>query len=79
MDPTTNSTELHHYLELGNAPIRFESVSQLTNVFFDDSNRQVYDDQTLVYRINFNHFQLADFCRPFGRCNRNRRKKSQRQ
>lgn len=37
MDPT----ELHHYLELGVAPIRFESVSQLTNVFFDDSNRQV--------------------------------------
>lgn len=30
-----------YYLELTNSPIRFEAVSQLTNVFFDDSNRQV--------------------------------------
>lgn len=29
------------YLELSSEPIRFDSVSQLTNVFFDDSNRQV--------------------------------------
>lgn len=30
-----------YYLELSSNPIRFDSVSQLTNVFFDDSNRQV--------------------------------------
>lgn len=29
------------YLELSSEPIRFDAVSQLTNVFFDDSNRQV--------------------------------------
>lgn len=29
------------YLELSSNPIRFEAVGQLTNVFFDDSNRQV--------------------------------------
>lgn len=29
------------YLELSAEPIRFDAVSQLTNVFFDDSNRQV--------------------------------------
>lgn len=30
-----------HYIELSKDPITFDSVSQLTNVFFDDSNRQV--------------------------------------
>jgi hypothetical protein len=30
-----------YYLELSAAPIRFESVSKVTNVFFDDSNKQV--------------------------------------
>lgn len=30
------------YLELSSNPIRFEAVGQLTNVFFDDSNRQVF-------------------------------------
>lgn len=30
-----------HYLELSEAPIRFDSVSLLTNVFFDDTNGQV--------------------------------------
>lgn len=29
------------YLELSNQPIKFDPVSNLTNVFFDDSNRQV--------------------------------------
>lgn len=29
------------YLELNSNPVRFESVSQVTNVFFDDCNRQV--------------------------------------
>lgn len=32
-----------YYLQLTNNPIRFEAVSQLTNVFFDDSNRQVFN------------------------------------
>lgn len=30
-----------YYLELCDTPIRFESVSKVTNVFFDDSNKQV--------------------------------------
>lgn len=30
-----------YYLELSADPIRFESVSCLTNVFFDDSKQQV--------------------------------------
>lgn len=30
-----------HYVELCKNPIRFDAVSQLTNVFFDDSNKQV--------------------------------------
>ncbi|XP_014482084.1 PREDICTED: uncharacterized protein C18orf8 isoform X1 [Dinoponera quadriceps] len=31
-----------YYLELSAEPIRFESVSSLTNVFFDDSKQQVF-------------------------------------
>lgn len=31
-----------HYIELSKDPITFDSVSQLTNVFFDDSNRQIF-------------------------------------
>lgn len=30
-----------YYLELSSDPIKFESVSCLTNVFFDDSKQQV--------------------------------------
>lgn len=30
-----------HYLELSKDPIRFDVASQLTSVFFDDSNKQV--------------------------------------
>jgi len=30
-----------HYIELSNNFIRFDAASQLTNVFFDDSNKQV--------------------------------------
>lgn len=30
-------------LELSNNPVRFEAVNQLTNVFFDDSNKHVSD------------------------------------
>lgn len=30
-----------YYLELSSDPIKFESVSSLTNVFFDDSKQQV--------------------------------------
>jgi hypothetical protein len=29
-----------YYLELSPSPVRFESVSKVTNVFFDDSNKQ---------------------------------------
>ncbi|XP_043284162.1 regulator of MON1-CCZ1 complex isoform X2 [Venturia canescens] len=31
-----------YYLELSKDPVRFESVSSLTNVFFDDSKQQVF-------------------------------------
>ncbi|XP_012252162.2 regulator of MON1-CCZ1 complex [Athalia rosae] len=31
-----------YYLELSADPVRFEAVSPLTNVFFDDSNKQVF-------------------------------------
>lgn len=38
------------YLELSPEPIRFNAVSQLTNVFFDDSNRQVkYKLYTILF------------------------------
>lgn len=30
-----------HYLELSAYPVKFEAVSHVTNVFFDDSNKQV--------------------------------------
>ncbi|KAH8302799.1 hypothetical protein KR044_010802 [Drosophila immigrans] len=31
-----------HYIELSSNFIRFDAVSQLTNVFFDDSNKQIF-------------------------------------
>ncbi|CAH1992180.1 unnamed protein product [Acanthoscelides obtectus] len=31
-----------YYLELSETPVRFEAVNQLTNVFFDDSNKDVF-------------------------------------
>lgn len=37
-----------HYLELASEPIKFESVSNLTNVFFDDSKQQVCLCYTLI-------------------------------
>ncbi|GJQ71143.1 hypothetical protein Trydic_g1045 [Trypoxylus dichotomus] len=36
------SEPLEPYLELSNNPVRFEAVNQVTNVFFDDSNKQVF-------------------------------------
>lgn len=38
---TIPSAEPIYYLELSKDPIRFDAVSTLTNVFFDDTNRQV--------------------------------------
>lgn len=32
----------HYYFELSSNPTRFEAVSKVTNVFFDDSNKQVF-------------------------------------
>ncbi|XP_053687553.1 regulator of MON1-CCZ1 complex [Sabethes cyaneus] len=32
----------HYYLELSPEPVRFEAVSPLTNVFFDDAKQQVF-------------------------------------
>ncbi|XP_068141877.1 LOW QUALITY PROTEIN: regulator of MON1-CCZ1 complex [Drosophila tropicalis] len=37
-----NSSNGIHYIELSRTPIRFDAVSQLTNVFFDDSNKQIF-------------------------------------
>lgn len=36
------SAQSIYYLELSKEPIRFDAVSTLTNVFFDDTNRQVF-------------------------------------
>ena len=36
------------YIELSKNPIRFEPVSKVTNVFFDDSNRQASAYQCFV-------------------------------
>lgn len=33
--------EQSYYLELCSDPIRFDPVSQITDVFFDESNKQV--------------------------------------
>lgn len=40
---------MDYYLELCSEPIRFDSVSQLTTVFFDDSNKQVKCLLTIVF------------------------------
>lgn len=40
-----------HYIDLSSNFIRFDAVSQLTNVFFDDSNKQV--------NILISHTQIA--------------------
>ena len=37
------------YIELSKNPIRFEPVSKVTNVFFDDSNRQARIYQYLLF------------------------------
>ncbi|KAL4226404.1 hypothetical protein ACF0H5_014387 [Mactra antiquata] len=31
-----------HYIELSKSPIRFEPISKVTNVFYDDANQQVF-------------------------------------
>ncbi|KAF5284063.1 hypothetical protein FQR65_LT13609 [Abscondita terminalis] len=36
------NTSTEPYLELSDHPVRFEAVNQVTNVFFDDSNKQVF-------------------------------------
>lgn len=38
---TPNQSVEEFYLQLSENPIRFDAVSQLTNVFFDDTNGQV--------------------------------------
>nr|XP_023017171.1 uncharacterized protein C18orf8 homolog [Leptinotarsa decemlineata] len=40
--PAAKETENPHYLELSETPVRFEAVNQKTNVFFDDSNKDVF-------------------------------------
>lgn len=42
MEATDQDAHDDYYLELSSDPIRFESVSCLTNVFFDDSKQQVF-------------------------------------
>ncbi|XP_065161012.1 regulator of MON1-CCZ1 complex-like [Atheta coriaria] len=38
----STSAPSNAYLELSENPVRFEAVNQVTNVFFDDSNKQVF-------------------------------------
>jgi hypothetical protein len=41
-----------YYLELSATPVRFESVSKVTNVFFDDSNKQASKLETSYIERN---------------------------
>ncbi|CAG9833503.1 unnamed protein product [Diabrotica balteata] len=54
-----------YYLELSTDPIRFEAVNQLTNVFFDDSNKDVFAVRSGgvmgVVVKNADEFQSLDF------------------
>lgn len=59
-----------YYLELCNDPTRFDSVSQLTTVFFDDSNKQVMVMVLCKLNGQFGKLMvliLADSCLPFDR------------
>ena len=53
METTDQDTRDDYYLELSSDPIRFESVSCQTNVFFDDSKQQVRNECLFVYMIIF--------------------------
>lgn len=49
-----------YYLQLNKNPIRFEPVSKVTNVFFDDSNKQVRSSVSSKYFANsFLIFDIA--------------------
>lgn len=39
----------HYYLELSPDPVRFDAVSQLTNVFFDDAKQQVGKQKLICF------------------------------
>lgn len=57
-----------YYLELSPDPIRFESVSCLTNVFFDDSKQQVSRfSQSFknLFLISYNYKQFVYRCSLF--------------
>lgn len=41
----------NEYLELSNNPLRFEAVNQLTNVFFDDSNKDVSIHSAFIIQL----------------------------
>lgn len=51
------TTEL--YLELSETPLRFEAVNQLTNVFFDDSNKDVGNLLNFIYSISECNIQIS--------------------
>ncbi|WAR25982.1 RMC1-like protein [Mya arenaria] len=36
------TSDCAHYIELCNSPIKFEAISKVTNVFYDDANQQVF-------------------------------------
>ena len=50
------TSEENFYIELSKNPIRFEPVNQATNVFFDDTNRQV--GPILVFHFAITRFLL---------------------
>ncbi|XP_065092902.1 regulator of MON1-CCZ1 complex [Ochlerotatus camptorhynchus] len=64
MDKTTDFQ--HYYLELSPDPVRFDAVSQLTNVFFDDAKQQVFavrsGGATGIVVKSANDSQSISFC-----------------
>lgn len=52
--------EQSYYLELCNDPIRFDSVNPITDVFFDDSNKQVcvrFHENEMKILVNKSSFE----------------------
>lgn len=43
-----NDSDDNYTLRLANNPIRFEPVSKLTHVFFDDANKQVNHNMAVI-------------------------------
>lgn len=55
------------YLELSENPVRFEAVNQVTNVFFDDSNKQA-SCVRIYYVLSFISHPIKFFNHLLGVC-----------